>query len=453
MPRFISRIRKPPSYAQGRGGGSSSSTRTTPAEPTGYYDKNEKRWYCNCIPRILADIRTVSKETKNKGRRFWTCSKDRRASCDFFLWDDDARVVEAEAEAQIAAMTPSSTQRRLRQTQIVSTTPKTPTRPVGRQRLFTGNLEATAKKGSDNSDDDYDDDDAASLSTDAEIDRDEALAAAAAAAAEHSSGGNSTLQNSSHTLGRPTQSPSALPPSSKRRRDGLEDEEDFSDGFNDPDLVRGLADLADHATSSIQQPVTPPKQRQGHAIGVALGGGLPTPLSRNTLLIAREGEGGSSNKRVRLSTPNGISSPTSTPFSRDTPFGSSRAATSSSSTTLGSSHQQQDDSESYELTNQILALLDSQISPQASADGAAMVMDLPALRSAIRRRLDAEVLKTKGAKMGQAAAWEGIAKRDGQISALQEKIAALENERTVLKDKVADYKDRMEGFKRLLAED
>ncbi|EHA57438.1 hypothetical protein MGG_09946 [Pyricularia oryzae 70-15] len=447
MPRFTTRTRKAPSYAQGQGGGSSSSRRTIPAEPTGYYDRNEKRWYCNCVPRTLADIRTVSKDTKNKGRKFWTCSKDRRASCGFFLWDDDARVIEAESEAQIAAMTPSSTQRRLRQTQIVPTAPQTPTRSVSRQRLFTGNPAATAKRDSDSSDDDYDDD-AASLSTDAEIDRDEALAAAAA---KHSSGGNSTSQDSSHTLGRPNQSQSLLP-LSKRKRDHVQDEEDFSDGFNDPDVVRGLVDLADHATSSIQRPVTPAKQRQGHAIGAARGG-LPTPVSRNTLLIAPEGEARSSNKRVRLSTPNGISSPTSTPFSRENPFSSSRAATFSSLATLKSSHQQQDDSESYELTTQILALLDGQISQRLSADGKPTVLDLAALRSAIRRRLDAEVLKAKGAKMGQAAAWEGISKRDSQISALQEKIAALENERTVLKGQVADYKGRMEGFKRLLAED
>ncbi|TLD24813.1 hypothetical protein PspLS_05450 [Pyricularia sp. CBS 133598] len=449
MPRFTTRTCKAPSYAQGRDGGSSSSRRTTPAEPTGFYDKNEKRWYCNCIPRVLADIRTVSKETKNKGRKFWTCSKDRRASCGFFFWDDDARVVEAEAEAQVAVMTPSSTQRRLRQTQIVPTAPETPTRPVGRQRLFTGNPAATVKRDSDSSDDDCDDD-AASLSTDAEIDRDEALAAAAAAA-NHSSGGNSISHNSSHTLARPTQGQPSLPFSSKRKRHHVEDE-DFSDGFNDPDVVQGLADLADHATSSAHLPVTPAKQRQGHAIGAAPGG-LPTPVSRNTLLIAREGEDRSSNKRVRLSTPNGISLPTSSPLSRVDPFSASRAGTSSSLTTLGSSHQQQEDSESYELTNHILALLDSQISPHTSADGAARVMDLPALRSAIRSRLDAEVLKTKGAKMGQAAAWEGIAKRDGQISALQEKIAGLENERTMLRRQVADYKGKMEGFKRLLAED
>ncbi|KAL5941051.1 hypothetical protein ACKVV1_005779 [Pyricularia oryzae] len=87
-------------HAQAFEGGSLSSNRITLPNSRAHYDRDKKWWYCNCNPDLAASIRRVNKETKNKGRRFWTCSKDRSMSCDFFLWEDDACVVEARAEGQ-----------------------------------------------------------------------------------------------------------------------------------------------------------------------------------------------------------------------------------------------------------------------------------------------------------------------------------------------------------------
>ncbi|TDZ73111.1 hypothetical protein CTRI78_v001396 [Colletotrichum trifolii] len=50
----------------------------------------EGNWYCNCEPRGLASYLRVAKNTKNKGRFFYTCPKGRKGGCDFFLWSEDA---------------------------------------------------------------------------------------------------------------------------------------------------------------------------------------------------------------------------------------------------------------------------------------------------------------------------------------------------------------------------
>jgi hypothetical protein len=52
-------------------------------------------WQCDCHPRLPADHFQVKKEGKNKGRWFYRCQKSNPdEDCNFFLWDDDARVRE-----------------------------------------------------------------------------------------------------------------------------------------------------------------------------------------------------------------------------------------------------------------------------------------------------------------------------------------------------------------------
>jgi DNA topoisomerase-3 len=41
---------------------------------------------CNCS--VPAGARTVTKESANQGRKFWTCGKG--GECDFFQWADDS---------------------------------------------------------------------------------------------------------------------------------------------------------------------------------------------------------------------------------------------------------------------------------------------------------------------------------------------------------------------------
>lgn len=56
-------------------------------------------WLCNCIPRLPAIQFTVRKESRNKGRSFYTCQKDKgkKNQCEFFLWAEDAHFREVGA--------------------------------------------------------------------------------------------------------------------------------------------------------------------------------------------------------------------------------------------------------------------------------------------------------------------------------------------------------------------
>jgi hypothetical protein len=56
-------------------------------------------WQCDCQPRLPADHFQTKKEGKNKGRWFYRCQKRNsdEGACNFFLWEDDARVREESA--------------------------------------------------------------------------------------------------------------------------------------------------------------------------------------------------------------------------------------------------------------------------------------------------------------------------------------------------------------------
>ena len=42
---------------------------------------------CKCNEEGI--LKTVSKESDNKGRKFWSCRKSEPARCEFFEWDDE----------------------------------------------------------------------------------------------------------------------------------------------------------------------------------------------------------------------------------------------------------------------------------------------------------------------------------------------------------------------------
>ncbi|KIW92372.1 uncharacterized protein Z519_07356 [Cladophialophora bantiana CBS 173.52] len=54
-------------------------------------------WHCDCDPRLPADKFQVKKKCKNHGRWFYTCQKPRPERCDFFIWNDDAKIREEAA--------------------------------------------------------------------------------------------------------------------------------------------------------------------------------------------------------------------------------------------------------------------------------------------------------------------------------------------------------------------
>ncbi|KAK9313905.1 hypothetical protein V1524DRAFT_448443 [Lipomyces starkeyi] len=54
---------------------------------------------CNCNPRRQAALREVKKDGRNKGRYFYSCATGK---CNFFLWEDDARLREGNARSALA---------------------------------------------------------------------------------------------------------------------------------------------------------------------------------------------------------------------------------------------------------------------------------------------------------------------------------------------------------------
>jgi hypothetical protein len=78
------------SRGRGYGGGGRGAPRST--EPRGVFA--DGIWHCECKPRLPAEHFKVKKETKNKGRWFYTCQNQAEKSCGFFLWDEDAKLRE-----------------------------------------------------------------------------------------------------------------------------------------------------------------------------------------------------------------------------------------------------------------------------------------------------------------------------------------------------------------------
>ena len=82
--------------ARGRGRGGSST------QLKGLFADNI--WHCDCQPRLPAEHFKVKKEGKNQGRWFYTCQNrskgpggEPKGGCDFFLWDEDAKLREEAA--------------------------------------------------------------------------------------------------------------------------------------------------------------------------------------------------------------------------------------------------------------------------------------------------------------------------------------------------------------------
>ncbi|KAK9475571.1 uncharacterized protein V1510DRAFT_55917 [Dipodascopsis tothii] len=68
-------------------------SRKLPAALNGFLDNGV--WKCNCMPRQLAVLRTVKKETQNFGRKFYTCPST-SSQCGFFIWENEAKLREGE---------------------------------------------------------------------------------------------------------------------------------------------------------------------------------------------------------------------------------------------------------------------------------------------------------------------------------------------------------------------
>ncbi|KAL6908491.1 hypothetical protein GGI43DRAFT_145228 [Trichoderma evansii] len=70
----------------------------------GLWQSNE--WWCNCNPRKRAVERTVTRNTRNKGKQFWACPHPPPNGCHFFILFEEARF--RETGLPPSRLTPSS---------------------------------------------------------------------------------------------------------------------------------------------------------------------------------------------------------------------------------------------------------------------------------------------------------------------------------------------------------
>ncbi|KAL8288022.1 hypothetical protein RB597_000218 [Gaeumannomyces tritici] len=450
----------------GGGGGLGRGARSPAGPPKGLFETINSKWYCDCTPRTQAAIRTVQKEGRNKGRKFWTCAKDRRDQCDLFIWDDEARARELQAQEAAGLLQAPPSTPRFRQTRLTddgsggggggcgftqtTAPPQTPTRQRA-ARVDPGAVDDTDDSSSSSSSD-----------TDAQMARDEATPASATRSQRSSAtAANTPSQASSRTLSRgpsssrqqqQQQKEAAAPPPAKRGKKRKHDEYSDED-FEGSDMERDLAELTDSVVASLGRqcremataaPATPSKSSlRQHQRG---GAGLPpTPVSRNALLISRSADGGGkSRKRVRLSTPTGgISSPTSSP----TP----RTSSSSSGGTAAVGNDNDDDDEDddneyrddYDVTREVLTLLGRHKHKYKQQD-----RDTTArLRTDVRACLNGWALRAESVKRARDLARHGMASRDARVAELQARVAALEAERAADRRRIVEYR---EAAKKLL---
>lgn len=90
--------------SRGRGGAGRGGSRSTTANKGVFADGI---WHCNCTPRLPAEHFKVKKEGKNQGRWFYTCQNQQAQRCDFFLWDEDAKLREEGAVLNNSRTEPS----------------------------------------------------------------------------------------------------------------------------------------------------------------------------------------------------------------------------------------------------------------------------------------------------------------------------------------------------------
>lgn len=367
-------------------------------KPTnGLYQDGE--WWCNCTPRQRAAHRETKKEGPTKGHWFHTCTM--RPRCNFFMWDDEAQLRENAilnatevVEREELPPRPTSTQKRL--TSFYQVTP--------------GSRRKTRDLGPDDSTD-------------------------------SGSGSGSGSENEPGVMGTP------CPPSKKRKRNALQDEDEFDLDELDSDDERQVAAWVDTAPNS--------EPRQGAATaplgGVAVTpeitrtvdrfGGLPTPRVARTLF---PGDSASVKRQKTVSfedPPDSASRPTATATSSDTPTKSSSSSNTvttsppiksgdSPSTGPETPSAQTGDPHGTEVKAQVMNILHAQ-----NLDSAVL--------STISDILETSGRKTRGLIMSRDSTRSHAREKDLKISRLQERVTSLENKDRMNQREIADMKAKM----------
>ncbi|KAJ9157728.1 hypothetical protein NKR23_g528 [Pleurostoma richardsiae] len=438
-------------------------TPRTPATPVRLYGFfNDGIWLCNCEPRLPALHLQVKKSTANKGRWFYTCQN---RACGFFLFAEEAETRERDALLRNNSRSEPSFTSRIGPRRsddnddnggggadrFPPPRPSTPT-PGPRQRIFRGEPGAGAGELSD---------------TDEEMAAAQRMATKKAAAPAQEPSTPSRRGSSSRSSGTASSrtldmyfTPTQQSPG-KRKRDAMDvddGEEDFDDAAFDSDMERQLAQIADD--SARKQPlehksllgagpprggeatvVTPTAQRARDAGD----GGLPTPVSRNSLLIATEARdrdsGSSSVKKVKfadepVSMGRGSSTGVLPDFKLETESLANTTPTPARTRdALGTAGASAGDD--YDITEEVLGIL------------AGEPVSEPA-RRAVREALNRHALRARGVARGRDIARAGLETRDSRIAELQARVTALENSRRVDRERLRELSS---GLARLSRED
>lgn len=243
------------------------------------------------------------------------------------------------------------------------------------------------------------------LSTDDELD----LASLASRASQQRRAGTMNSQGSYPQPQHPALGHNTVAtPTAKRKPDVLDEGSDAEfDGDFNSDEERQMMQLADESAKShklsqsraamgsgVQRApfTTPSAQRTHNALG-----GLPTPRSRNTLLIASEQREA---KRQRMEAASPTPAHNSTDQDRSSLFG-----------------------DDYDITEEVMGLLGP--TPLDAS-----------VREGVRESLNRYALRMRGVERGREMARATVKAKDGRIAELQARVAALENERRVNKERI-----------------
>ncbi|KAI1499147.1 hypothetical protein F5X99DRAFT_292849 [Biscogniauxia marginata] len=385
-------------------------------------------WHCNCQPRLPAVQFTARRDTKNRGRTFYTCQLERGKGnkCDFFLWSEDARAREVGAlisNSRSEAETPS--RRKFKQVTLhESITPRSEKRHWAEKTPISGAAEladlgitraeasetarssSTLKASTSTRQDDIDDHGSSSEEDEVRL----VDAGAETGAAEQ-------------------KSPSA---GSKRKRSD-EEYSDFSSG-EEEELV-ALTDRSSRGRfhDALATPVAA-------ARSVNVEDGMPTPVTRRPVrrVLFADPE---VNTAKRQRTDDGSASAVPHPHNHQQQQQSDTSPSSSLSSSSSSSQQQQQQqqqpptpgtTDAADVTHEVMALLRGQ------------KIDESVLR-AVRGTLDRHAARARGLERGRDASREAVRKAEARAARLQQRVAELENARTL--DAEARRKMRTELMK------
>ncbi|OTB06622.1 hypothetical protein M426DRAFT_318678 [Hypoxylon sp. CI-4A] len=344
-------------------------------------------WYCNCIPRLPAVQFTVRKDTKNKGRSFYTCQKDKdkKNKCDFFLWSEDAYKLEVGA-----ILTNSSKKQRTLHESITPAkekraekTPITSISELNRmlgydQSKSPGSARSSTLKGSPVSDKKIADDLVSNFSSDEDDD----------------------LFGPSFTNSQLAAAQNTPSMASKRKREEDEEYDDFSSGEEE-----ALVSLTDSSVKNHNKSrnvfATPSASRTPNTKD-----GILTPLTEKPVRrVLFEAEGSKDAKRLR--TEGFASLPQSSP---------EKSTTTTSAFTSPSSSQNTTGKGSADLTADVMSLLEGQ-----GLDETVLLR--------IRGTLDKHAARARGLEKGRDASRDAVKKADARVAELQGRVTHLENQR------------------------